>query len=59
MRTGTLNPPHPASAILRKDGGRRSRKRWCATRESNPHIFRYKNLNLACLPVSPVAHSDV
>ena len=58
MRTGTLNPPHPASAILRKDG-RRSRKRWCATRESNPHIFRYKNLNLACLPVPPVAHSDV
>src|SRR5690348_1959183 len=28
---------------------------WCARRESNPHIFRYWNLNPARLPVPPRA----
>src|SRR3954464_125430 len=27
--------------------------RWCGRRDSNPHIFRYQDLNLARLPVPP------
>ena len=32
---------------------------WCAKWDLNPHILRYRNLNPACLPISPFAHCDV
>src|SRR6185369_1693016 len=32
---------------------------WCARRESNPHIFRYWNLNPARLPVPPRARPKI
>ena len=39
------------SAVVRPCGaGGRS---WCGRRDSNPHIFRYQDLNLARLPVPP------
>ena len=27
---------------------------WCPRRDLNPHTFRHKNLNLACLPIPPL-----
>jgi hypothetical protein len=41
--------------IARRRPTPRSRRQWWARRESNPHPLRDKNLNLACLPVSPLA----
>jgi len=29
---------------------------WCPPRDSNSHTFRYQNLNLARLPISPKGH---
>ena len=28
---------------------------WCAKWDLNPHILRYRNLNPACLPISPLS----
>ena len=33
--------------------GLRAARSWCGRRDSNPHIFRYQDLNLARLPVPP------
>jgi hypothetical protein len=30
-------------------------KSWWARRDSNPHAVRHENLNLACIPISPLA----
>ncbi len=30
--------------------------KWCGRRDLNPHALRHKNLNLACLPISPRPH---
>src|SRR5687767_10224248 len=32
---------------------KRAERSWCGRRDSNPHIFRYQDLNLARLPVPP------
>src|SRR5690606_5980042 len=32
--------------------------RWCARRDLNPHTLRHQNLNLACLPISPLAQRE-
>ncbi len=33
-----------------------TKARWCARRDLNPHASRHQNLNLACLPIPPLAH---
>src|SRR5688500_20141065 len=32
---------------------KRTERSWCGRRDSNPHLFRYQDLNLARLPVPP------